>query len=135
MPKWISRRDKRIRDMWMRCYSLEEIAEAEGLGKTQIHEICSELSDVKKLNKSDLAAADHATDFNPPMPEVIHHDDPGRGRLAKMARKSIEGARTRQRACNAWEGYHGRAGVSQRSACPCAAAGPVAPLPFPSAAH
>jgi len=46
------------KDMWMRCYSLDEIADTEGIGKTQIHEICSEFSDLKKLNKSDLADAD-----------------------------------------------------------------------------
>jgi transcriptional regulator with XRE-family HTH domain len=41
----------------------EEIAEREGIVKSQVNEICSEFSDLKKANKSDLAKAEYADEF------------------------------------------------------------------------
>lgn len=50
--------------MWMACYSTDEIAEVENIGKATVSEVCSELAELPKPNKS---AADHATDFHPPI--------------------------------------------------------------------
>jgi len=61
------RRNRRIRDWWLQYYTQQEIAEREGISKGQINEICSEFSDLKKLNKSEQAAAEHATEFEPPI--------------------------------------------------------------------
>jgi len=48
-------RDKRIFDLWMACYSQEEIAEKEGVHKDTVSEICRNMA---KLPKSDKSYAD-----------------------------------------------------------------------------
>jgi hypothetical protein len=72
---WLSRmdkdsreaRDRRIFDLWLACHSTDEIAEAIGCGKADVSKVCSEAADMPNLNKPDRAAADHATDFDPPI--------------------------------------------------------------------
>lgn len=73
------RRNDRIRDMWMRCYSQQEIADAEGLSRDSVTDIMGEFSDVKKLPKSDAAAADHATDFTPPIYNIWKQQEKSKG--------------------------------------------------------
>ena len=63
-------RNRRIFDMWMACYTQEEIGEKENLDKAQINRICCEMAGLPKLNKSDKAAAEHATDFQIPLYNV-----------------------------------------------------------------
>jgi hypothetical protein len=70
---WLSRidkdakeqRDRRIFEMWMASYTQEEIAEAVGEKKQRVSEvICPDLANLPKADKS---AAEHATDFEPPI--------------------------------------------------------------------
>jgi predicted DNA-binding protein YlxM (UPF0122 family) len=73
--EWLSRidkdakaaRDKRIFEMWMACYSMEEIAAAVDVHKDTISEICRKKED---LPESDKAAASHLTDFDLPLYNV-----------------------------------------------------------------
>ena len=75
---WLSRidkdtkevRDKRIFDLWLSCHTQEEIKrEVECDQKTVSNEIddLRKNSEFGKIPKSALAAADHATDFDPPL--------------------------------------------------------------------
>lgn len=73
------RRDARIRDMWMRCYSQQEIAEAEGVSQPAAAAVVSEFSDVKNLIKSDLALAEHATDFDTPIYNIWKQQEKTKG--------------------------------------------------------
>jgi len=73
------RRNDRIKDMWLRCYSQQEIGDAEGLTKDAVSKICIEFSDVKKLDKSDLADAEHATDFEIPIYNVWKQQEKTKG--------------------------------------------------------
>ena len=60
MQGWLSRidkdakdaRDKRIFSKWLACWTQDEIAESEGIGKGEISGICSEFPELEKLNKS-----------------------------------------------------------------------------------
>jgi hypothetical protein len=61
------RRNQRIFDLWMACYTQEEIAEREGLSRDSITDIVGEFSDLKKLPKFDVALAEHAVDLEPPL--------------------------------------------------------------------
>jgi hypothetical protein len=55
--------NRRIFDLWLACWTEQEIAEATGVHRDTVNEICRNLAD---LPKSDKAAAEHATDFDPP---------------------------------------------------------------------
>ena len=46
----------------MRCETLEEIGKRENLTKETVSQVCQK---IPELEKSDKAAAEHATDFNP----------------------------------------------------------------------
>lgn len=59
-------RDRRIFEMWMACYTQEQIAEREDLGQPQVQEITKNIGN-GKLAKTDISFADHATDFKPPI--------------------------------------------------------------------
>jgi hypothetical protein len=62
-------RNKRIFEMWMACYSTDEIAEALDCAKGTVSNVCSEMADLPKMNKAAAArsAAEHAIDFDPPI--------------------------------------------------------------------
>ncbi|MEX0727743.1 MAG: hypothetical protein WD065_15810, partial [Planctomycetaceae bacterium] len=72
---WLSRmdkdakeaRDKRIFDLWLACWTQQEIADEVGLTNQQVSQITADLPEVGKLNKPDKAAAEHATDFETPI--------------------------------------------------------------------
>lgn len=70
--EWLSRidkdskaeRDKRISDLWLACWTVDEIAEDVGVGKATVSEVCSKIPELEKANKS---RAEHSTDFDPPI--------------------------------------------------------------------
>lgn len=72
---WLSRidkdmreaRDKRIRELWMACWTQEEIAEAVGVSVGTVNAVCSEMADLPELNKP---SASHLTDFDVPLYNV-----------------------------------------------------------------
>ena len=72
---WLSRvdkdakdaRDRRIFEMWLACYTQEEIAEAVGAAVGTVNSVCSEMANLPELNKP---AASHLTDFEPPLYNV-----------------------------------------------------------------
>jgi hypothetical protein len=69
---WLSRidkdtkeaRNKRIFGLWLACHTQEEIAEREGIHHSTVQEVLREMAE---LPKSAKAAADHLTDFKPPI--------------------------------------------------------------------
>jgi len=75
VARWLSRidkdakeaRDRRIFERWMACWTLEEIASAEGMTRQAVDEVCQIFANWQKLDKLDRAAAEHATDFDPPI--------------------------------------------------------------------
>jgi hypothetical protein len=75
IASWLSRIDKdtkekrnnRIFDKWLACWTLDEIAESENISKAQLSEVCSVFTELEKANKPQRAAAEHATDFTPPI--------------------------------------------------------------------
>lgn len=56
-------KDKRIFDLWLACYTQEEIAEREGLTREGVRDILAELGDFGKLAENAKALANHAVDF------------------------------------------------------------------------
>ena len=74
MREWLSRidkdskeaRDKRIFELWMQCYTQEEIAEEVNLSRPQTAETIKNVG-IGSLAKTDKSAASHATDFEPPI--------------------------------------------------------------------
>ena len=73
--EWLSRidkdakaaREKKVFDMWMACHSMQEIAEAVGVHKDTVSEVCRKFP---KLENSDKAVADHGINFDPPIYNV-----------------------------------------------------------------
>jgi hypothetical protein len=53
--------------MWMACYTQEEIAEREEIPRSTVEAILTEMAELPKLSKSDLALAEHAVDFEAPI--------------------------------------------------------------------
>jgi hypothetical protein len=52
-----------IFDLWMQCWTQEQIAEAVGITREAITKILVEMAGLPKLPKTAQAAAEHATDF------------------------------------------------------------------------
>lgn len=71
---WLSRIDKdskearnqRIFDLWMSCHTQQEIADAVGATQGEIAKSIPK-GESAELNKSQQSAAEHATDFDPPI--------------------------------------------------------------------
>ena len=71
---WLSRvdkdakeaRDKRIFDLWLACYTQQEIANAVGIGQAEVAKSIPN-GELAELNKTDQSSAEHATDFTPPI--------------------------------------------------------------------
>lgn len=72
---WLSRmdkdakesRDRRIFDLWLACWTLEAIAEETGASKSDVDRTISQIGNIAELGKPQRAAAEHATDFDPPI--------------------------------------------------------------------
>ena len=60
-------RDRRIFDLWLACHTQEEIAGAVGCPQQTAADRITESGKLANLGKSDRAAAEHATDFDPPI--------------------------------------------------------------------
>ncbi len=63
----------------MACYTLDEIADKEGLTHQAISLTLQESSDLKKLAKSDLALAEHAVDFEVPIYNIWKQQEKSKG--------------------------------------------------------
>lgn len=61
------RRDRRIFDLWLASYSQDEIAKEINVNKDTVSEIVDVCRKKFQETKSDKSAADHATDFDPPI--------------------------------------------------------------------
>lgn len=60
-------RDRRIFNLWMQCRTQEEIAGAENVPRRTIADLEDGFGEIGNLAKSAKAAAEHATDFDPPI--------------------------------------------------------------------
>lgn len=58
------KRDKKIFELWLQCFSTDEIAEACNCGKATVSEVCSDKFLETLSNKP---SASHLTDFEPPI--------------------------------------------------------------------
>ena len=58
---------RRISDMWLACHTQEEIAEAENIPRSTVETILTESANLPESSKP---AADHLTDFAPPIYNV-----------------------------------------------------------------
>jgi len=58
-------RNRRIFELWLACHTQQEIAEAVGLTEEGVRLVTQETASLPKLGKSDKAAAEHATGFDP----------------------------------------------------------------------
>lgn len=75
---WLSRIDKdakearkqRIFDLWLAGHTQQEIADAMGVKQDSLKDSFREFGDFAKIPKTQQAAADHATDFDPPIYNV-----------------------------------------------------------------
>lgn len=73
--EWLSRMDKdakearnrRIFDLWLACWTNKEIADDVNLTEEAVRQVTQETADLPKLGKPQQAAAEHATDFEPPI--------------------------------------------------------------------
>lgn len=63
-------RDNRIFDLWLASYTQQEIAELVGVPKQTISDKISGLTDFGKVAKSGQIAAEHLTDFDPPLYDI-----------------------------------------------------------------
>ena len=52
--------------MWLACYTQQEIADAVGIGQAEVAKSIPN-GVLAELNKTDQSAAEHATDFTPPI--------------------------------------------------------------------
>ena len=60
-------RNKRIFELWMACYSNEEIASVCGCDEKTVRTVIGESAELPKLRKDEQASAEHATDFEVPI--------------------------------------------------------------------
>lgn len=80
LREWLSRIDKdakdsrnrRIFDMWLACYTQDEIAQAVNVHKDTVNEVCRKSAD---LPESDKPAAQHLVDFDVPIYNVWKQQD------------------------------------------------------------
>lgn len=83
---WLSRmdkdakeaRDRRIFDLWLACWTQQEIADEVGVTQAEIAKSIPN-GDLAILNKSDRAAAEHATDFDPPLYNIWKQQEKSKG--------------------------------------------------------
>lgn len=81
---WLSRmdkdakeaRDRRIFELWLACWSQQEIADETGVTKETVSEVCQKLAE---LPKSDKASSEHATGFDPPIYNIWKKQEKSKG--------------------------------------------------------
>jgi hypothetical protein len=84
---WLSRidkdakatRDKRIFDLWLACWTQEQIAEREGVSQPLLADMTKNFISGGSLADSDKAAASHATDFEVPLYNVWKQQEKTKG--------------------------------------------------------
>ncbi len=84
---WLSRIDKdskearnqRIFDLWLACHTQQEIADTLGIPKGTVDALCLEMAKSPNLSKAELAAADHASDFEPPIYNIWKQQEKSAG--------------------------------------------------------
>ncbi len=64
-------RDRKIFDLWLACWTQQEIATEVGCSAGEVSAITSETADLPKLTKPDRASAEHAVDFDPPIGAMV----------------------------------------------------------------
>lgn len=75
-------RDKKIFELWLACWSIEDIATETGASKSDVDRVVSGFSQNGKsavLGKSEVAAADHATDFDAPIYNIWKQQEKSNG--------------------------------------------------------
>lgn len=85
--EWLSRIDKdakearnqRIFDLWLACWTQDEIASELGCTRDDVRGSLGDCGDIAKLPKSDRAAAEHATEFEPPIYNVWKQQEKSHG--------------------------------------------------------
>jgi hypothetical protein len=60
-------RDKRIFDLWLACWTQEEIAKDTGIDQGDLSKLTKTFMEIGNLAKNHKAIAEHATDFDPPI--------------------------------------------------------------------
>lgn len=70
-------RNARIFDLWLACWTDAEIGEEVGLERSSVTKITDGFVNIGNLSKIHKSAADHATDFEPP----IYPPTRARGRM------------------------------------------------------
>ena len=69
-PEQKDRLDKKIFDLWLACWTQEEIAEECGCSQPTVVETLKDSIGIGNLSESDKAVASHAVDFDPPLYNV-----------------------------------------------------------------
>lgn len=64
------RRNRKVFEMWLACRTQQEIAEAVGLVQSQVKSVCDGFISSVLENQTDKTAAEHASDFEPPLYNV-----------------------------------------------------------------
>lgn len=75
IQRWLSRidkdtkeaREKKIFSMWMACHTQQEIADTIGIAQQTVAGEIADFTEIGQLSESGKAAANHATDFEPPI--------------------------------------------------------------------
>lgn len=84
---WLSRidkdskekRDKRIFDLWLACYTQEEIAEREGISREAVSDTTANFGNLGNLAENTKVLASHAVDFDPPIYNIWKQQDKTQG--------------------------------------------------------
>lgn len=84
MRDWLGRidkdskeaRNKRIFDLWMACYTQDEIAEKENIPQRTIADVLAEMAELPESLKS---TANHLTDFDPPIYNIWKQQEKSNG--------------------------------------------------------
>ncbi|MEX0886821.1 MAG: hypothetical protein WD009_10325 [Phycisphaeraceae bacterium] len=63
-------RDRRISNLWLACWTAEEIANEVGIPVSTVKEVWPKTEESPFPSKPDKSAAEHATDFEPPIYNV-----------------------------------------------------------------
>lgn len=84
---WLSRmdndakeaRDRRIFDLWLACWTQQEIAEETGIDQGDLSKLAHNFMEIGTLAKNHEAAADHATDFDAPIYKIWKQHEKSNG--------------------------------------------------------